>query len=134
MPTVNLTELRNFIPPAQLAVIRSMVSGEEGVHFAAKLAEFSERVRSMHRVYQQSGRGQDAIAHLHYFKGGCDWYITERDTSSEQLQAFGMASMQGDRPELGYISVAELIAHGAELDLYFQPAALKDLKQQGVVA
>lgn len=127
MPVANLTELRNFIPALQLAAIRGMVSGEEGAYFGAKLVEFSERVRTMPKVYEQDGMGSSAIAHLHYFRGGLDWYITERDVTGEQLQAFGLAAHHGERPELGYISISELIQHGVELDLYFQPTALKDL-------
>jgi hypothetical protein len=41
----------------------------------------------------------------------------------EQLQAFGLACMF--EKELGYISIAELLRNGAELDLHFEPRAIK---------
>ena len=80
----------------------------------------------MPRGYEQDGKGDSAIAYLHYFTGSCDWYITERDTTDEQHQAFGLADL-GYGPELGYISVQELIENGAELDLYFEPKPLKEI-------
>ncbi|MGN5571033.1 DUF2958 domain-containing protein [Xanthomonas citri] len=113
----------------QLQVLLSASRGEEGEHFRAKLDEFAERCMSMPKVYEQDGKGLDAIAHLHYFRGGNDWYITERDLSDEQLQAFGVASFLGHEPEQGYIGVNELIAHGVELDLYFEPTALRNLPE-----
>ena len=125
---VNLTELRHFIPARQLAVIRMNANGEEGAHFRAKLSEFSDRVQTMPKVYQQDGLGDRAIVYLHYFRGGHDWYITERDLTGEQLQAFGLASLDGHYPELGYISIAELIGLGVELDLYFEPTPLGEIR------
>ncbi|CAD7740987.1 hypothetical protein LMG31884_47140 (plasmid) [Xanthomonas hydrangeae] len=121
--------LRHFVNPVQLQVILSATRGEEGAHFRAKLDEFAERCTSMPKVYGQDGKGKDAIAYLHYFRGGNDWYITERDISAEQLQAFGVANFLGHEPELGYIGIEELIGHGVELDLYFEPTPLRDLPQ-----
>lgn len=126
---VNLAELRNFIPAGQLATMRAGVGGEEGEYFRAKLQEFSERILIMPKVYEQDNRGEEAVAYLHYFRGGNDWYITERDMTREQLQAFGVASLLGHYPESGYISVAELIARGVELDLHFEPTVLSALPE-----
>jgi len=44
-----------------------------------------------------------------------------------QHQAFGLASM-GDDPELGYISICELIELGVELDLYFTPVPIGECR------
>lgn len=121
---INLTDLQHFIPAHQLATLRRNAAGEEGAFFCAKLTEFGERVRTMSKVYEQEGLGDEAIVHLHYFHGGHDWYITERDLSGEQLQAFGLAALDGHHPELGYISIAELIGLGIELDLHFEPTKL----------
>lgn len=134
MPVINLAALRNFISSTQLAALRSMVRSEEGEFFGAKLIELSERVKGMPKVYEQDGKGDAAVAHLHYFNGNCDWYITERDFSDEQLQAFGLASLHGEYPEIGYISIAELIRHGVEIDLHFKPTPLGELKRQRAAA
>jgi hypothetical protein len=82
-------------------------------------------------TYATDGQGDDATVHLHYFTGGCDWYITEKDAGTPdepgQRQAFGLANL-GYGGELGYISIAELIANGAELDLYWRAVPLRTVK------
>jgi len=84
----------------------------------------------MPRPYATDGTPtDDKIVHLHYFSGGSDWYIVERDSSDEQLQAFGLACLQGEYPEWGYISIQELIENGVELDLYFTPRPVSRLER-----
>lgn len=119
--------LRHYIGTSQLLVLSQSCRGEERQFFLDKLCELAQRVHAMPRVYEQEGKGDEAIAFLHYFTGSCDWWITERDTTDEQHQAFGLANL-GYGGELGYISIAELIDAGAELDLYFQPKPLKEVK------
>jgi hypothetical protein len=117
--------LKAFINPNQLACIGDLVRGEEGQHWADKLAEYAERVKTMPVTYEQDGKGSEAIVYLHYFIGGCDWWITERDIDNDphtpgQQQAFGYADI-GYGPEAGYISIEELKECGVELDLYWTP-------------
>lgn len=119
--------LRHYIGSSQLEAIGDACRGEERQFFLNKLVELAAHVQAMPRVYEQDGLGENAVAHLHYFTGGCDWYITERDTSDEQHQAFGLANL-GYGAELGYISITELIEAGAELDLYYTPRPLKEIK------
>ena len=48
--------------------------------------------------------------HLHYFRAGSDWYITEKDMEGAGTrQAFGYAVLNGDtqNAELGYIDIGE---------------------------
>ena len=104
--------------------------GEEGSSFGANLVEYGDRVWAMPKTYAQDGMGDQAVAHLHYFKGSGDWYITEVDSTRDgegQIQAFGLADL-GYGTELGYISIAELIGNGVELDLHFTPQTLAELK------
>lgn len=74
-------------------------------------------------IYGQDGLGEHAIVYLHYFCGGSDWWITERDNvvGEPQLQAYGYASINGSPPEAGYISIQEIIENGVELDFHFTP-------------
>ena len=72
--------------------------------------------------------GDNAVAVLHYFGRVGDWYIVERDSSDEQHQAFGVACLSGEYPEKGYISIAELIASGIELDLHWTPKKLCEIE------
>jgi hypothetical protein len=120
--------LRHFIGMRQLLVIVDACHGEERQFFYNKLAELAHITRTMPKVYEQDGLGDRAVAYLHYFTGSCDWYITERDTSDEQHQAFGWADL-GCGGELGYISIAELLEAGAELDLHFAPRSLAQIKE-----
>ena len=118
-----------FLGLAQRPIIRDLLRGEEAAHFRAVLAEYAERVRTMPQTYEQDGKGDQAIAYLHYFTVNCDWYITERDSDPDgegQIQAFGAANL-GYGAELGYISLPEILRAGAELDLYFMPKPLTEV-------
>lgn len=124
--------LRRFIGRGQLAAMIDGTTGEEGEWFRAKIGELFDTARTMPKSYETDGQGMRAVAHLRYFAGGsAAWLITERDagapddsTPGEQHQAFGHADLFGDGGELGYISIAEIIAEGGELDLYFAPEPL----------
>lgn len=119
--------LRSYMHPLQLyAVLDGCCYGEEKEAFIAKLCEMADLIRNAPKTYEQDGLGDEAIAYLHYFKNGCDWYITELDIESEQLQAFGLADLGGGG-ELGYISIVELLENEVELDLYFEPTPIKDM-------
>ena len=88
--------------------------------------EAPEKARP-HRPYPGAA---SALAHLHYFIGGCDWWIVEKDSDPDQagqVQAFGIADL-GMGAELGYISIPELLENGAELDLYYtEPKTIGEL-------
>ena len=120
--------LQHFINKAQLKVIADACGGEEKEFFFGKLLELANTAHTMPQVYAQDGLGDSALAYLHYFTGSCDWYITERDTTDEQLQAFGLADL-GYGGELGYISIAELIEAGAEIDLHWTPKPLRECRK-----
>lgn len=119
----SLAQLRGFIGTAQLQAIGQVCYSEEKQFMFDKLAEMAGIITTMPVTYDTDGQGQRAIAQLHYFTCGCDWYITERDQVTEQLQAFGLANL-GYGGELGYISLVEILECGAELDLYWTPKPL----------
>jgi hypothetical protein len=121
--------LRGFVCREQLAAITSAMRGEERQFFFDKAVELAVLITNMPATYATDGQGLDAVVHLHYFKNGFDWFITEKDMLEDQHQAFGLADM-GD-PELGYISIIELLANRVELDLYWTPKAIKDIKLGG---
>ena len=60
---------------------------------------------------------RDTLIHLHFFIGGCDWYIAEYDG---QDTFFGYANLNDDNnAEWGYISFQELKSlnlNGLEVD------------------
>jgi len=124
--------LRQFIGKSQLSAIGDACQSEEKQYFFDKLVEMAGIINAMPKTYEQDGKGDQAIAYLHYFRGGMDWYITERDMETAdgpgQHQAFGLADL-GDGGELGYISIVELLANGIELDLHFAPKTLAQIRQ-----
>lgn len=141
MAVLQLHGLRDagFIGPAQLRAMHAVLRGEEGDFMANKVAEISERIATMPKTYEQDGKGDAAIVSLHYFAGGqANWWITEKDTETYdepgQYQAFGLADLFGDGGELGYISIVELLTNGAELDLYFTPRTLGEVRGKAVAA
>lgn len=119
-------DIVSFIGNAQRRAISSGLRGEERGHFVGLVKEINRTIATMPKTYEQDGKGKQAVAYLHYFTSGCDWYITERDSENEQHQAFGSANL-GYGAELGYISIVELLQHGAELDFYFTPKTLAEL-------
>lgn len=121
--------IRHFLSQAQLTVLANCCRGEEGEFFLQAIISFAERISAMPVTYGQEGAGEQAIVYLHYFLGGSDWYITEKDVCGGVKQAFGYAIINGDdqMAELGYISIKELVRCGAELDLYFTPRPLGEV-------
>jgi len=129
--------LNQFIGCDQLSVMRSACRGEEGQYFRDMIAKLKVAIATIPKTYETEGQGDEAIATLHYFLGGSDWYIIERDAGSHddevqgiQAQAFGFTCLNGytEDAELGYISIQELIENGVELDLYYEPEKIGNIK------
>ena len=67
-----------------------------------------DRLDKIPRLYETEPVAlQDKMIHLHFFIGGCDWYVAEYD--GEDL-FWGFACLNGDlqNAEWGYISFREL--------------------------
>lgn len=129
-------ELAQFMPAGQRMALTLMLNGEEGEHAAELVMGWSRRISAIPKTYETDGQGKEAVAHLHYFRGGVDAYITERDMGNgpddqTQQQAMGLVSLYGGGAkdgELGYVSIEDLIENNVELDLYFQPKTLRELQ------
>jgi hypothetical protein len=128
-----LNLLKLYVSVPQLKVMVAGSQGEEKDYFQAKILEMGNLIQTMPKTYEQDGKGEKALASLHYFNPSSDWYILEKDISAEidgNFQAFGFAILNGDtqNAELGYISIEELVLHGVELDLHFEPMTLKEIR------
>jgi hypothetical protein len=124
--------LNQFIGKSQIAVLEEAIKGEEGLHFSQMLLTLYNNILSIPKPYETEDQGDAASVRLHYFNGGSDWYIIERDIDGEQIQCFGFACLNGDKQnaEFGYINIAELIKYGVELDLYYKPQTVEDIKRK----
>lgn len=122
--------IRSFLGELQMAAMAELSRGEEGGFYLQKFSELAQCINTMPTTGRTDGQGDSAIAQLHYFLGGSDWYITEKDIDGGVMQAFGLAILNGDAEcaEYGYISITELVQHGAELDLHFQPKPMHEVK------
>jgi hypothetical protein len=126
-------DMQYFMPKAERYVLAEALKGEEGDYIADLILANARVITDMPVTYGQDGLGSNAIVHLHYFTGTCDWYITEKDQGDgtddkSQYQAFGYANLgDDDCAEMGYISIQELIEAGVELDLYWTPKRLKEV-------
>ena len=131
--------LANFMPASQRFTLLDLMEGEEGEFFVSKVLEVAKIVRDTPKTYEtESIETKDKTLHLHYFKGGVDAWIVERDMGDtpegdgfgEQRQAFGKITVVGggwEEAEWGYISIQELIENGVELDLFWTPKTVKEM-------
>jgi hypothetical protein len=117
-----------FIDKGQMQAIEQNCQGEEGEWFREKLNELAGIIARMPQPYETDGQGNKAIVHLHYFTGGWDWYVIEKDSQTDQYQAFGL--VVGFEPELGYICLPEILECGAELDLHWEPKTLAEVRTE----
>ncbi|MDA8152916.1 MAG: SNF2-related protein [Acidithiobacillus sp.] len=125
--------IRGFLSNHQRLATERGLHGEEREYFSDKLRELERIIRDMPQSYQTDGQGDDAPVALHYFLGNADWYIIEKDSDPDgegQIQAFGLADLGEGFPELGYISIQELVQAGAEMDYHFAPRTLRELKRE----
>ena len=138
MSLKSLTALQHFIGPSQRHAVLCAMRGEERRFFADKLGELARIVETMPASYQTQDQGENAVAYLHYFAGGvASWYITEKDMGCDtdpeaergrQYQAFGLADLWRDGGEVGYISIAEILENGGELDFHWTPKTLGKIR------
>ena len=131
-----LQRIKAFMSPRQSNAVSELMRGEEGSFFIAKMIELDQRITDMPVTYEQN-EVSDPIAYLHYFMGGSDWYITEKDMEGKGTeQAYGYACLNGDmmNAEFGFISIDELcsiVIRGfmtIDLDFHFDPTPMSVIK------
>lgn len=128
--------LRQFIPKGEYEMVRNSAEHKEILENLYKM------ISEMPVNYEQDGLGDHKVVFLHYFIGGSDWYITEKDKGDpenndfSQLQAYGFAILNGDSEmaESGYIPIDTeeglTAIEGMQLDLFFTPTTLMQIKKK----
>ena len=96
--------------------------------------DLNEAYKLVPKIYQQDGKGKNAVVYFHYFIGGSDWYITELDKKTNE--AFGYAILNGDTEmsEFGYININEFTENNKafiflNIDQFFKPKTLNQIFQ-----
>lgn len=121
----NIQSILPFVSRQQALALAELAKGE-GAHRGAKGIESVKGIiEAMPSRGEQEGMGYKAIAHLHYFSGQQDFFITEKGESHTQLSAFGL-SLNGQAADLNGINISELINDGFELDLDWTPKPIED--------
>jgi hypothetical protein len=130
-PVEALSAIRHFLSREQARTMRDLMDGEEGPYFQAKAREIAGIILGMPKTHE-TANDPDPVAYLHYFNGGSDWYVFERDMYEEQLQAYCYACLNGwyDSAEVGLVSIEELCESGVELDLHWTPRPLSEVKEE----
>lgn len=122
-------EAKQFLPSAQYSLIKSNAELND------VRIRLNELVANCPKTYETEEISlNDKIAQLHYFTGGSDWYIIEKDKGDpvnndfDQSQAFGYTILNGDdiNAEFGWINIEEVKKY-AELDLYWTPVKMSTL-------
>jgi hypothetical protein len=84
-----------------------------------------ERLSKIPRLYQtEKVRLQDKLIHLHFFIGGCDWFIAEYD-GEDMFWGFAILNQDYEMAEWGYVSFQELKSisvKGIEIDCEVEEA------------
>ena len=130
-PVEALSAIKHFLSREQAQVMRTLMDGEEGPYFQAKAREMAGIILGMPKTHE-TANNPDPVVYLHYFNGGSDWYVFERDMYEEQLQTYCYACLNGwyDCAEVGLVSIEELCENGVELDLHWTPRPLSAIKKE----
>lgn len=67
-----------FISPQQAKCIKSLLNSEEQDFFIEAVDRIYSIMQIMPKILEQDGKGDNAIAYLHYFTANTDFYITEK--------------------------------------------------------
>ena len=85
----------------------------------------TERLAKIPRLYETEHiQPQDKLIHLHFFIGGCDWYIAEFD-GDDLFWGFAILNQDYEMAEWGYMSFGELKSisvNGIEIDCEVEEA------------
>jgi hypothetical protein len=118
--------LNEILPKHQLWVVKGKKPQSIKVDFADSLERQIELYKVLPEYNSQDKKGKEAVAYLHYFYGGSDWYVTEKDTHP---YCYGFAILNGDmmNAEFGSMSFDEFIRNGkVELDFHWEPNTINE--------
>lgn len=109
--------IKEFIGVRQLVYIAESFQSEARQFYFDRIC----KVRDIILMMPKTGQG-DGQAHAHYFTDSADWWILEKPVDDgDSGQCYGLAKIEDGRPELEELSIPDILANGAILDLDFIP-------------
>ena len=124
-------EARNKLVPSQQ--VGFLMEMEDPMESRDMLSNVVKAYKDIPSLYKQDGKGHNAVAYLHYFVGGVDWWVTEYDRSTGKM--FGLSSLNDDWT-LGYFNVSFFKNNDLsplqkpELDFYFKYQTLNEILEK----
>lgn len=125
--------VKPFLSTKQNSFLMAQCNGEAQKLAINKLNAIAQIIDDMPKSFEQVGKGDQAIAYLHYSTDDSDWFITEKNADGYIGEAFGYTILNGrqhfsDPNGKGLVSIFEITRHGAELDLEFTPCTIAEVK------
>ena len=124
-------EVRNkLVPRQQIGVLMEMDDPTESRDMLLNVVKAYKHIPSL---YKQDGKGYNAVAYLHYFVGGVDWWVTEYDKSTGEM--FGLTNLNNEW-ELTYFNVSFFKDNDLsplqkpELDFYFKFKTINEILEK----
>ena len=125
------TETRNKLVPSQQ--IGFLMEMDDPIESRDMLSNVVKAYKHIPSLYKQDGKGYNAVAYLHYFVGGADWWVTEYNRSTGKM--FGLSNLNNDWT-LGYFDVSFFKNNDLsplqkpELDFYFKYQTLNEILEK----
>ena len=116
-----------LVPSQQVSFLMEM---DDPIEVRDMLSNVVQAYQDIPSLYNQDGKGNNAVAYLHYFVGGVDWWVTEYDRSTGIM--FGLSSLNNEW-NLGYFNVSFFKNNDLspfqkpELDFYFKYQTLNEI-------
>ncbi len=98
----------------------------------AKLADLWDQTPTTMQMYQATPK---ALVRWHFTHAADDYWIVARPSDERSLvKAYGFERISHLHitPQRAWISIPEILSHGARLDLYFEPVTVAEITQSCV--
>ena len=127
--------LETFVGKQELTTLRENFSGEDGAYFIGVALELANRIHAMPTTSERAeADAAPPVAYLRYSNCNAEWYVVKRSPALGEIQheAYGFARPYGDGGEtsMSNISIEKLLKLGVDLDIYFTPQPLDDIRSK----
>jgi len=129
--TVTKKNTIKILPFVQKKIINSLPPSVQN----EMLENVKEALYDIPKLYEQDGKGLNAIVYLHYFVGGTDWYVTEYSKDDNTFFGYVILNSDTQSSSLGYIDISYITdndygLNSPELDLYWSYKTLNEIFEE----